>query len=121
MIKQVLLLPPNDSERIRVNFESRYGICKLFLSVKATITFPSVVSDLLMFLASSSVWPYEPVLPIFSEPAKSTKYSLPVLQDPSSRLFIEIVIQNKECDRELSAFIFVAVVARFLFPYAISV
>jgi hypothetical protein len=57
MMRQVLELPPRDSERILVSFDSLYGTWLAFLSVKATITFPRVVRDLLIFLASSSVCP----------------------------------------------------------------
>jgi len=78
MTRHVLEFPPSDSDRILVSLESRYGICSDFLSVKAKITIPSVVNDLLIILASSSTCPAAPVLEIFSEPARSTRYSLPV-------------------------------------------
>lgn len=55
IIKQVLELPPSDSERILVNFDSLYGIWVAFLSVNAVITFPSVVKLLLIIFASSKV------------------------------------------------------------------
>jgi len=49
-------------------------------------------------------------LEIFSEPARSTKYNLPVLQDKSSKLFYVTVRINIECDLEDSAFISVALI-----------
>lgn len=51
------------------------------------MTLPSVVRDLLIIFASSRVYPVAPVLEIFSDPARSTRYNFPVLQDISSRLF----------------------------------
>ena len=54
MIRSVFELPPSDSESILVSFDSLYGICYTFLSVRATITLPRVVKLLLMFFASSS-------------------------------------------------------------------
>ena len=55
MTRQVDELPPSDSCRILVSFESRYGM-KLFffISVRAFITLPRAESDLLIILASSS-------------------------------------------------------------------
>ena len=52
IINVVLLLPPNDSWRIRVNFESLYGIWTFFLEDKADITLPKVDKDKFMALAS---------------------------------------------------------------------
>ena len=43
MTRQVLELPPSDSDKILVSFDSRYGICLIFLSVRALMTFPRVV------------------------------------------------------------------------------
>jgi hypothetical protein len=83
MIRHVFELPPSDSDKILVSFDSRYGICVAFLSVRALMTFPSVVKLLLIIFASSSVCPAAPVFDIFSEPAKSTRYSYPVLQERS--------------------------------------
>ena len=54
--------------------ESRYGMCVDRPSVSALITLPSADRLLLMFLASSSCWPFTPVFPTFSLPAKSTRY-----------------------------------------------
>lgn len=58
----VLALPPNDSCKIRVSFESLYGMCDLLPSANAEMTLPKAESDLLMFFASSSTVPSAPVL-----------------------------------------------------------
>lgn len=58
----VRAFPPRDSCRIRVSFESLYGMCVLFPSARAEMTFPSAESDLLMFFASSNTVPSAPVL-----------------------------------------------------------
>jgi len=68
------------------------------------MTIPNAERDLLIFFASSSVCPVAPVLPTFSEPAKSTKYKFPVFTAPVSVFFWLILIKKMECDRELSAF-----------------
>ena len=78
IIKVVLLFPPKLSYKIRVSFEFLYGINEL-PSVNAFITFPKQDNDWLIFLASSRTSPSAPVLLIFSDPAKSTKNSFPVL------------------------------------------
>jgi hypothetical protein len=70
----VLLLPPNESLKIKVNLLSLYGTC-LFLpsetSTRELITFPKDERDLLIIPASFNLSPT--VLAIFylSEPAKS--------------------------------------------------
>jgi hypothetical protein len=74
MTRHVYELPPRDSWSIRVSFESLYGICPPDLaSVRALITLPRAERDLLIILASSSVWPEAWVLPTFSDPAKSQR------------------------------------------------
>ena len=42
-----------------------------FGSVRALITFPNADNDLLIILASSSVWPVAFVFKVFSDPARS--------------------------------------------------
>jgi hypothetical protein len=70
----VLLFPPRESLRMKVNFESLYGMC-LFLpsdtSTSELITFPKADNDLLMAPASFKRSPT--VLATFyrSEPARS--------------------------------------------------
>jgi len=56
----VWLLPPSESLSRKVNFESRYRMCVVFLLETASsvrITAPSVVNDLLIMLASFNVAP----------------------------------------------------------------
>lgn len=55
MISAVLALPPRDSYKTLVSLESRYGTCVDLPSVSALITWPNVLSDLLIVFASSSV------------------------------------------------------------------
>ena len=80
-MSEVLLLPPRASCRIRVSFESRYGTC-FFWSASDLMTCPSAESDWLIFMASSRVWPFAPVLPTFSLPARSTRFRRPARFDP---------------------------------------
>jgi hypothetical protein len=71
----VLLFPPSESCKIRVNFESLYGI-KWFLFyvlVKALITLPSERSPRLILIPSLNVDPVAPVFFSLSDPARSTK------------------------------------------------
>ena len=75
MMRAVLELPPRDCWRMRVSFDSRYGTWVDFLSVSEVITLPKVVRDKLIIFASSRVCPTAWVFSIFSEPARSTKYS----------------------------------------------
>jgi hypothetical protein len=47
--------PPSESSRMRVSFESRYGMCwRPRASVSADMTFPSAESDALIFLLCSA-------------------------------------------------------------------
>lgn len=49
--RNVFVFPPRESRRRKVNFESRYGICRCFpfvISTNAVMTFPRVESDLLI-------------------------------------------------------------------------
>ena len=69
----VLQFPPRESSRMRVSFESRYGMCGRPLgSVSALMTLPSAESDWLIFLDSSRRTPVAPVSRTRSEPARST-------------------------------------------------
>lgn len=69
------------------------------------MTIPKAERDLLIFFASSRVCPEAPVFPTFSEPARSTKYRLPVFCAPVSVFRCWIVIRNIEWERDDSAFI----------------
>ena len=54
----VLELPPNESLKRHVNFESLYGMwCRGVSLVNALMTIPKVVRDLLIFEASLSLSP----------------------------------------------------------------
>lgn len=76
-------------------------------SVNLVITIPRVVSDLLIVFASSRVYPAAPVLEIFSDPARSTKKSLPVFLPLVLKFSALTVMIKTECDLELYAFILV--------------
>jgi hypothetical protein len=69
----VLQLPPSDSVSNRVNFESRKGT-KLsgLLEARAETQLDRAAIDLLIFLASCSLSPSDPVLLSRSDPARST-------------------------------------------------
>ena len=90
-----------------------------FESVIWLITRPRVTRLRLMFLASFKVWPSAPVFAIRSEPARSTRYRVPVLQEPSMLLTIMIVMMKRQCEREDASFILVDAVALFLDPFFI--
>lgn len=76
----VFVLPPKESCKSLVNFESLYGICPPFFpSTKALITFPSAVSDKLILAPYLSLSPVAYVLDCLSEPARSTKFILEAL------------------------------------------
>lgn len=75
-----------DSSELRVSVRYVRGLSDQTLSTHRVPTFPSVselmtmpraLKLLLIFFASSSVCPVAPVLPTFSDPAKSTRYKLP--------------------------------------------
>jgi hypothetical protein len=53
----VLALPPKDSCRILVNFESRYGMWVLLPAARAEMTLPRADKDLLLHFASSKTVP----------------------------------------------------------------
>jgi len=75
----VLVLPPRESCSNLVSFESLYGMWWIFPSTRAEITFPSALSDKLIFVAYFMPSPVAPVLLARSDPAKSTKFSLAAL------------------------------------------
>jgi hypothetical protein len=72
----VLQFPPRDSVSKRVNLLSRNGTkLRALFEARAEMQLLSVAMDLLMFLASVSRWPSDPVLLSLSDPAKSTTVS----------------------------------------------
>ncbi len=109
----VLLLPPSDSCKIRVSFESLYGTCSFFYDVNAFMTLPSALSDLFMFFASSSWAPITPVFDTFYEPAKSTKYNRLCFVESFLMCFCDTWMMKREWLREERSFI--PVKATFLF------
>ena len=79
----VLQLPPNESSKMRVSFESRYGMCwRPRASVSAAMTLPSAERDWLIFFVSSRRCPVAPVRRTRSDPARSTRLSLPTCAGP---------------------------------------
>ena len=80
------------------------------------MTRPSVVKDLLIFYASVNDSPDTPVLLILSDPAKSTRYILPIFDEKSVVFFCSIYNTNTLWDLEDSLFISVAPIALFSLP-----
>lgn len=74
--KQALPSPPRELCISCVNLEFLYGTCMAFV-LRAANTWPSADSDLLIAAASTSLCPVASVLEILSEPAKSTRVSVP--------------------------------------------
>ena len=74
-----MVLPPKESYKRRVNLESLYGMCPTLPSTRALITLPRAESERLIWVASFKRSPVAFVLLYLSEPARSTKFSLPAL------------------------------------------
>jgi len=91
-----------------------------FDSVRPLITFPSADKLLLIILASSKVWPWASVLPIFSEPAKSQQYILPIFEVSVLVFFYITVTRKIEWDRLEVAFILVAATDLLAYPLRIT-
>mmetsp|Transcript_8589 Transcript_8589/g.38720 ORF Transcript_8589/g.38720 Transcript_8589/m.38720 type:complete len:254 (-) Transcript_8589:1049-1810(-) len=115
----VLELPPSAGCRIRVSFESRNGMCEPLPSapsVSLLMTMPRFRRDLLMLAPSFMRIPSAPVLSTRSDPARSTRLSLPTLNDcrssawPASSVSLEFstMTMNTACDRDDSSFMRVA-------------
>mmetsp|Transcript_7605 Transcript_7605/g.22287 ORF Transcript_7605/g.22287 Transcript_7605/m.22287 type:complete len:219 (+) Transcript_7605:4045-4701(+) len=133
-IKHVLHLPPRLSCRIRVSFESLYGIRTLLLlllllllppafpwlfSLRSLTTRPRVNKDLLMFMRSRSraacCLPAFPHDLAHSLPARSTQWSFPATSsiEPSTSWRLASTLSVKmQCDREDSLFMSVSPVWR---------
>lgn len=80
-------------------------------STSALITRPSVKSDWLIMPASLALSFTAPDLPMFSDPAKSTRLSFPILitSSPSGvTSLICTVIEKMQCERDEVSFILVA-------------
>lgn len=117
---KVLLLPPRESLRTKVSFESRKGMCTLcFSPLRLLITMPKVVRDLLMLLASFSRSPMQAVDFCRSEPAKSTKCSLLLLRlaQPFNTCLLWMLRVNTAWLRLLYRFIWVYPMWRLRIPW----
>lgn len=92
---------------------------------KAAITFPSVVSDLLIFAPSLSRVPVAPVESARSEPARSTNEIFETRSDDRLAPVTVVVWINLSektaCDLEDSAFIFVDATVRTALPSSILI
>ena len=137
-------LPPSESCRMRVSFESRYGTCTLrpLASHSVDMTLASAESDRLIFFDSSSRSPLSPMNAARSLPARSTRLSRESLSAvPSSParaasatasaadasgeplpgvMTCSSTTVNSACERELTSLIRVAAVVRARCPRAAS-
>ena len=96
----VLQFPPIESWSKLVNLLYLYGICVLCLSLKATTTYSKNESDLLIYWASLSCFPSEPVFLVRSDPAKSTRliFANITFSDDSTLDLISSKIVYIQCD-----------------------
>ena len=80
-------VPESESRSRRVSFESRYGMCVDLPSTSAEMQLPSALRDMLILVASFSRSPVACVLDCRSDPARSTRLSLPMrmAELPSAR------------------------------------
>lgn len=69
-------VPPKESRKIRVSFESRYGTCPTGGEANAATTLPKTNKSLLIVMASEWLLLAVGVCSRRSEPAKSTRVSL---------------------------------------------
>ena len=111
--------------------------CRALASVSAAITLPSADRDWLIFFDSSRRRPVAPVSRTRSEPARSTRFSLPTLNacplyplspsapgscaPVSSSMYSSCseMMMKTACDRDDISFIFVDAVARVMAPRCI--
>mmetsp|Transcript_36777 Transcript_36777/g.97192 ORF Transcript_36777/g.97192 Transcript_36777/m.97192 type:complete len:302 (+) Transcript_36777:2507-3412(+) len=103
-----------------VSLESRYGTC---FSPRARVlrTLPRAESDLLIACASLSVAPDASVLESRSEPARSTRESLPTYWSPLLVIRVRTVSVTTMCERDETSLRPVDATARFLSPCTSSV
>jgi hypothetical protein len=81
------------------------------------LTFPSAESERLILVASFRRSPVAPVFDWRSEPARSTRLSLPIARPSCPPMpLCSITIVKIECERDESAFISVAPTVRFWLP-----
>lgn len=86
-------------------------------SDKAVITFRSTCNDLLISILSLACWPVVPVRPYFSDPAKSTSYSLETVTFWSLKSCDSIVTVKMECERDEKSLRLCEASTRFRAPY----
>lgn len=94
----VLEFPPKESANNLVSLESLYGIWLEFLTNKF-ITFIRLVKERFIFIPSCNASPVVFVYFVFSDPAKSTKFNLPIqkyLSPLSEVTELSIMIVNIE-------------------------
>ena len=81
-------------------------------SWRAAITSPNAESDLLMLHASAMPWPETSDFFTRSEPARSTRWSLPWVDAPVIEFLPETVTMTIECERDDSELLSVALTER---------
>lgn len=116
----VFEFPPSESFKSLVSLELRYGMCVLFPSTNAEITFPKTESDWLILLASLSLSPVAWVRLSRSDPARSTRFSFPILVFLSCRFLDSTRMVNIAWERELTSFMSVERVMRLVLPRFMS-
>ena len=124
----VLQLPPKDSVKSLVSFESRKGTkFRGLFEASAETQFDRAAIDLFMFLASWSLSPSLPVLLSLSEPARSTmvnraflytRFLLSFYAKFVSTHFCSTKIYKMACDRLELLFMPVWFTARLFMPCA---
>ena len=115
----VLLEPPSESASRWVSFELRKGMC-LDFSCSAAITSPMAERLLLMFCASVIAWPETSLFLTRSEPARSTRLSLPCVLAPEAACRPVTLTMTIECERDEAEFILVAVTERRAAPRSMA-
>mmetsp|Transcript_33386 Transcript_33386/g.46249 ORF Transcript_33386/g.46249 Transcript_33386/m.46249 type:complete len:215 (+) Transcript_33386:131-775(+) len=110
-------VPSNESCKTCVSLELRKGMCFSFLA-SAAMTSPSALKLLLILCASFRRAPSASVRESRSEPAKSTKCSLPRTVCPVTVLKVWVYTVNMQWEREECSFIFVENVDLFFEPAA---
>lgn len=117
----VFELPPSESFKKNVNFESLNGIYFFFLadSTNELITFPNACNDLLILHPYFNLSPSTFANLVLSLPAKSTTciFEKRDFCKPFSYNSNIKVMEKMVWERELSLFIEVAAILRFLRPF----
>ena len=108
-------MPPSESLRSSVSLWSLYGIWDYPL-VRALITLLIALSDLLIDIASFMREAFPFALFTLSQPARSTKLSLPMVVLPDRLSVILTITVMIRCDRDEMSFIAVEFVYRSLIP-----